>query len=314
MTLQYEYHGHRSRPLNRRLMLIGVAGAAASALLAACGGGAIQLPTTAAPAATLPATAAPVPTIAAATTAPAGGQPTASSGLAAPSPTGAVATRAPASPAAAATTVPPTAVPSTAAAPTGTTGVAASRSAGSTAVAPSTIATTPSASAPTVTANLAAPAAPGVTATVDIAKAPVNGLNQPASVPGWTVTVTKVERPGTDLVWSANNDIATATGTWVVVAVAMKKTANGTDGITPDAFTLRSGEGFATPVPDEYWMTPDYYPAFKHSQPFGKSIPPGATVTYSIPFDVAEDATALQFVFAQDPTPPVVVTIGNAHA
>jgi len=139
-------------------------------------------------------------------------------------------------------------------------------------------------------------------------------LNQPASVPGWTVTVTKVERPGTDLVWSANNDTATATGTWVVVAVAMKKTANGTDGLTPDAFTLRSGEGFATPVPDEYWMTPDYYPAFKHSQPFGKSIPPGATVTYSIPFDVAEDATALQFVFAQDPTPPVVVTIGNAHA
>ncbi len=94
----------------------------------------------------------------------------------------------------------------------------------------------------------------------------------------------------------------------------MKKTANGTDGIAPDAFTLRSGEGFATPVPDEYWMTPDYYPTFKHSQPFGKSVPPGATVTYSIPFDVAGDATGLQFVFAQDPTPPVVFAIGNAHA
>lgn len=142
----------------------------------------------------------------------------------------------------------------------------------------------------------------------------MHGLNQPASVPGWTVTVTKVERPGTDLIWSADNNTATASGTWVVVAVAMKKTANGTDGITAEAFTLRSGEGFATPVPDEYWMTPDYYPTFKHSQPFGKSIPPGATVTYSIPFDVAGDATDLQFVFAQDPTPPVVFAIGNAHA
>ncbi len=159
-----------------------------------------------------------------------------------------------------------------------------------------------------------APAGPGTTATVDIAKAPVHGLNQPASVPGWTVTVTKVERPGTDLIWSADNNTATASGTWVVVAVAMKKTANGTDGITADAFTLRSGEGFATPVPDEYWMTPDYYPAFTHTQPFGKSVPPGATVTYSIPFDVAGDATDLQFVFAQDPTPPVVFAIGNAHA
>jgi hypothetical protein len=305
---------HRLRSLNRRSVLIGIAGAAASALLAACGGGATLLPTTAAPTATVPATAAPaatlpataplVPTVAAAIPAPVGAIPAASNGQAGLPPTGVIATRAPVTPVAGAATTAPTA-----AASARTTGAATSRGAGSSAAAPSTIATPPSA-----IASPAVPAAPGMTATVDIAKAPVHGLNQSASVPGWTVTVTKVERPGTALVWSADNNTATATGTWVVVAVAMKKTANGTDGIAPDAFTLRSGEGFSDPVPDDYWMQPDYYPAFKHSQPFGKSVPPGATVTYSIPFDVAEDATGLQFVFAQDPTPPVVFTIGNAHS
>ncbi|MCA1667769.1 MAG: DUF4352 domain-containing protein [Thermomicrobia bacterium] len=314
MVTQCESSDHRSRPLNRRLMLLGIAGTAASALLAACGGGATLLPTTAAPAAIIPATAAPVPTVAAATDAPVGAKPTASSGQAGLSPTGAVATRAPATPVAVATTAPPTTAAPTVAASSGTTGVATSRGAGSTAAAPSTIATTPSAQAPIATTSPAAPTTPGTTATVDISQAQVHGLNQPASVPGWTMTVTKVERPGTDLIWSADNNTATATGTWVVVTVTVKKTINGTDGIAPEAFTLRSGQGFATPVPDEYWMTPDYYPTFKHSQPFDKSIPPGATVTYSIPFDVAEDATDLQFVFAQDPTPPVVFTIGNAHA
>jgi len=298
----------RSHSLNRRSVLMGIAGTAASALLAACGGGTVLLPTTTAPVSTLPATAAPVATVAAATVAPVGANPTVSSGQAGLPPTGAVATRVSATSVAVATTAAPTAVASS-----GTTGVGTSRGSASTA-APSTIATTPSARAPIAIASPAAPTTPGTTATVDITKAQVHGLNQSASVPGWTLTVTKVERPGTDLVWSADNDTATATGTWVVVAVTMKKTANGTDGITPDAFTLRSGQGFATPVPDDYWMQPGFYPAFTHTQPFGKSVPPGATVTYSIPFDVAGDATDLQFVFAQEPTPPVVFTIGNAHS
>lgn len=152
-------------------------------------------------------------------------------------------------------------------------------------------------------------ATPGATPASDISKAQVHGLNQPVTVPGWVVTVTKVERPGADLVWSADNNTATATGTWVVVVVTMKKTVNGTDGIASDAFTLRSGQGFTVPVPDDYWMTPDYYPTFKHSQPFGKSVPPGATVTYSIPFDVATDATDLRLAFAADPNNPAVFAI-----
>jgi len=149
----------------------------------------------------------------------------------------------------------------------------------------------------------------GTTATVDISKTQVHGLNQPVSVPGWTVTVTKVERPGTELTWNTDNDPATASGTWVVVVVTMKKTANGTDGATADAFTLRSGQGFADPVPDDYWLQLGMYATFTHTQPFSKSVPPGATVTYNIPFDVATDATDLRLVFTTDTATSAVFAI-----
>lgn len=161
-------------------------------------------------------------------------------------------------------------------------------------------------------ALVASPAAAGisgVTATVDISKTQVHGLNQPVTVPGWTVTVTKVERPGTELTWNTDNDPATASGTWVVVIVTMKKTANGTDGATADAFTLRSGQGFADPVPDDYWLQLGMYATFTHSQPFSKSVPPGATVTYNIPFDVATDATDLRLIFTTDTATSAVFAI-----
>jgi len=181
------------------------------------------------------------------------------------------------------------------------------RTAGAQATAISTSSGNVPASAASV--NPTSAATPGATPASDIGKAQVHGLNQPVTVPGWVVTVTKVERPGTDLVWSADNDTATATSTWVVVVVTMKKTVNGTDGIVSDAFTLRSGQGFTVPVPDDYWMQNDFYATFKHTQPFGKSVPPGATVTYTIPFDVAADATDLRLVFAADANNPAVFAI-----
>ena len=48
MAPQCKYRGRRSRPLNRRSILIGIIGVVASALLAACGGGVTLAPTTAA--------------------------------------------------------------------------------------------------------------------------------------------------------------------------------------------------------------------------------------------------------------------------
>ena len=182
-----------------------------------------------------------------------------------------------------------------------------------TAAAP-TAATAASPTAGTVASPTAAPKdTPQVSPTVNIAGAPVNGLNQPVTVKDWIVTVVGVDRPGKDLVYSVDNDKLTATGTWVVVAATMKKTSNSTDGLAPADCALRTSNGFAYTVSDDPHVTGyNDYATFKHGQPFDKEVPPGATVTYYLPFDVAMDATNLQFIFAQDPTKPAVVTIGNA--
>ncbi len=140
------------------------------------------------------------------------------------------------------------------------------------------------------------------------------GPNQPVVVPGWTVMVTGVERPGQGLPIAAdpNTDPVAATGTWVVVALKVTRTANGAEGADYDAFALRSGQGFTYAIPQEYWTSDGYYPAFKHGQPYGKAVPPGATVTYYLTFDVAADATDLQFIFLPDSANPAVIAIGGA--
>jgi hypothetical protein len=173
-------------------------------------------------------------------------------------------------------------------------------------------------SAPATATSLPIPGAAGVplAPTSRPAAAHPAGLNQPVVIPNWTVSVTGVERPGQELAIAADNsnDPVTAAGTWVVVALSVTRTTNGAEGIGYDDVALRSGQGFTYAIPVEYWTLDDFYPAFKHSQPYGKVVPPGATVTYYLTFDVAPDATDLQFIFLPDTANPAVVAIGGAAA
>jgi hypothetical protein len=98
-------------------------------------------------------------------------------------------------------------------------------------------------------------------------------LNQPVTIPNWTVTVLRVERPGRDLIWAADNDPATATGTWVVVVLTVTRTANDAEGVGYDDVALRSGQVFTYAIPEEFWTLDAFYPAFKHSQPLFKVVP-----------------------------------------
>jgi hypothetical protein len=139
------------------------------------------------------------------------------------------------------------------------------------------------------------------------------GLNQPVNTTNWTLTVTNVDRPGKALVWSNDDDMATATGTWVIVVVTVKKTSNSADGVAYGDIALRSSQGFTYAVPEDYWTAENFYPTFKHGQPYDKAVPPGATVTYYLPFDVASDATDLQFIFMQDPNNPATFAVGNTQ-
>lgn len=52
------------------------------------------------------------------------------------------------------------------------------------------------------------------------------------------------------------------------------------------------------------------YSEFKDGQRVGGQVPPGVNVTYYIAFDVAPNATDLQFTFKQDKKP--VFGVGNA--
>ncbi len=116
-----------------------------------------------------------------------------------------------------------------------------------------TVAAPKGAASPRVTPTPTAVIAIGATAapTSRPAAAHPAGPNQPVVVPGWTVMVTGVERPGQGLPIAAdpNDDPVAATGTWVVVALKVTRTANGAVGADYDAFALRSGQGFTCAIP-----------------------------------------------------------------
>lgn len=138
--------------------------------------------------------------------------------------------------------------------------------------------------------------------------ASASGQGQTVKVKNWDVTVTGVERPGTELVWSQYNNKSTAAGTWVIVAVKMKNTGTQNFGVNNSDFEMRASGG------TKYNVSSDggsySYSKFKNGGQIGGQVPPGVEVTYYIVFDVAPTATELQFVFKQDKNP--IFTIGNA--
>ena len=181
-------------------------------------------------------------------------------------------------------------------------------------VATGTVATAGGGTLPRATAALAPVGGKGATVapTSRPAAAHPAGLNEAVSVPNWKVTATGVERPGQNLIWATDNDPAIATGTWVVVVLSVTRTTNGTEAIGYDDVALRSGQGFTYAIPEEFWTLDNFYPTFKHGQPYFKVVPSGATVTYYLTFDVPPTATDLQFIFLPGSANPAVIAIGGA--
>jgi hypothetical protein len=133
-----------------------------------------------------------------------------------------------------------------------------------------------------------------------------SGQGQTVSIKNWDITVTGVERPGKELVWSQFGNKSTAVGTWVVVAVKMKNTGNQNFGVNTFDFEMRASGGTKYNVSTEGLS----YSTFKGGQSVGGQVPPGSEVTYYIPFDITPSATELLFVFKQDKNP--AFAIGNA--
>jgi len=132
-------------------------------------------------------------------------------------------------------------------------------------------------------------------------------LNELANVKNWDLAIQKVETPGKELVWSQFGNKSTAAGTWLVIVIDMKNTGNQNFGVNNSDFELRSGNATYR-VSDD--MGTYAYSEFKGGHRMGGQVPPGVNVTYYIVFDVAPNATDLQFVFKQDKKPTFAV--GNA--
>jgi uncharacterized cupredoxin-like copper-binding protein len=133
------------------------------------------------------------------------------------------------------------------------------------------------------------------------------GVNELASVKNWELAIQKLDKPGKELVWSQFNNKSVAAGTWFVVVLDMKNTGNQNFGVNNSDFELKSGN-VTYKVSDDAGTYG--YSGFKGGQRLGGQVPPGVSVTYYIVFDVAPNATDLQFTFKQDTKP--VFRVGNA--
>lgn len=128
--------------------------------------------------------------------------------------------------------------------------------------------------------------------------------NHLVSVKNWDMAINRVERPGKELVWSDGNDTSVAAGEWLIVVFDLKNTGTTGLGINPTDVQLDASGPERhityTPSTDGGALS---YSTFKQGQQLGGQVPPGVSVQYFIPFDIAPNATTLIFQFNQDTEP-----------
>jgi hypothetical protein len=135
----------------------------------------------------------------------------------------------------------------------------------------------------------------------------IYGLNELVSVKGWDLAIQKVERIGNRLAWSQFNPVLVANGTWFAVVVDLKNTGGAPATLALTDFTLRAGEATFT-APDVSNI--NAYGQARGGKAIGDPVPAGVSVSYYTIYDVAPDATNLQFTFLKDTQP--VFAVGNA--
>lgn len=164
----------------------------------------------------------------------------------------------------------------------------------------------PSAAASATTASGSPSVAPARSAVPSAAPsaAPAANVYPPntlVSVKNWDMAVNRVERPGKELVWSQFGNKSNAAGEWLIVVFDMKNTGNTNFGVNTTDFTLIAPGGIIyRPSSD---MGAFSYSTFKGGQQIGGQVPPGVSVTYYLPFDIAPGTTGLALVFNQDTKP-----------
>jgi len=125
------------------------------------------------------------------------------------------------------------------------------------------------------------------------------------TAPNWSLRVVKVERIDGDLVWSQYGNKATAVGQWLVLTVELKNLANQNHTLNTWDFELRTAAGQTYKHSTESGTSS--LAEFRKQTALGKQVPPGATITASLVFDVAKGTEGVSLVFSQAKDAPINV-------
>ena len=123
--------------------------------------------------------------------------------------------------------------------------------------------------------------------------------------PNWRLKVTNVERVDGDLVWSRTGNKTKSIGQWLVITTEVTNTGKDTHTLNSQDFELRTVAGQTIKHTTE--GAGQGYAEFKEQTPLGRQIPPGATVTTPLLFDIPKGTQGINLVFAQAKDKPINV-------
>jgi hypothetical protein len=148
-----------------------------------------------------------------------------------------------------------------------------------------------------------APTKPAPTETP--APKPVAKIGDTVKSRNWEITVKSAERLTGDLVWSQVGNKTAPVGQWFVIIADLKNVGNENFTVNTFDFELKTANGqtYKYAQGGEYIM----YAQFKGLQAPGKQIPPGATASTVLLFDIAKGTEGINLVFAQARDNPINV-------
>jgi hypothetical protein len=116
----------------------------------------------------------------------------------------------------------------------------------------------------------------------------------------WELKILDVEHPGKKLQWSDYGKIEEASGTWLVVHISLKNTAQEDSSIHPSNFRIIDSQGRIYEHHKDYTVT-ETYELYRGGQLIvNKLIKPSSKSNCYLLFDILPDSTGLKLDFKPD--------------
>jgi hypothetical protein len=116
----------------------------------------------------------------------------------------------------------------------------------------------------------------------------------------WELKILDVEHPGKELQWSDYGKIEEASGSWLVVHISLKNTAQEDSSIHPSNFRIIDSQGKIYEHHKDYTVT-ETYELYRGGQLIvNKLIKPSNQANCYLLFDILPDSTGLKLDFKPD--------------